>query len=517
MKFLKSALTLFGVVSTCYCYSQPDTTLPNTTKLELEFRAFQVTHYYKGRTSTSTITKPYVRINDAPSIALNKNASQLRKYLEQAPLAGRELDLMKRQRHIGGLELAGGMVGSFAFLFGGMAINGTGNKPATIFWTGFGLSLGSMVSGFVLKSMHNQQARRHLRNAFDIYNDQYYKPATGDTAVAKAPMADEVAPAFRKMNMDGVVYDEARPVNAELSANDPWGTSMIGGTLVPAQLDISSSNLSLRVEGGAYFNYKTILNISSQFNYAYLDNIGGTDDMKRGVPVGYAHATNFEVQGQYSIASWERPHANYNLKLSGNNEGKMKALAVKAFTSRVGFMMDNRVQERSNNGLPFATTTAPFVLHADRTVTTLAPDKLQYSAAMVKTDVVSVGIGYSVFKNVKLNVVDERFSGRKELTSRSDLYLDVLYAAKINVQDIIYYHDIAGSNDDIPQRLNLAATPLRKVGARIGYQYIGFAKRNVGGKCLFELNYKPGLQIDQATAALGIKVSYGLIFGGKSK
>lgn len=540
MTFLKSALTLFGVALALTGYSQIDSThkatppkknvkVPNTTKLELVYKNATVESYNsRGYVSSYNLSLPYLRVNDAKPIPLNRSASQLRKYYTRAPLANEELNQMNRQRRIGTAEMwAGGAVG-FVSIFTGViaAAGGNADKPKDAYlWGGVGLGTLAMAGGAYLKYVHNRKAQEHLRQSLDTYNDKYYKPLTKDSSVAKAPKPDEPLTPFSKHKNNN--YQDS--VEGDLLENDPWHSGLWGVNIMPVLPDIDFTNFAVTGAIGAFYTYKSIVGVSAQYQYAYLDDFTGNKDSKpeeggsaRGIPVAYTKSNNFEVNTRFNLFAWEKEKATYNFKLgteraSGHSidvvaDAKFKA--VKAITGRLGYILENKIHE-DPNGIPYATTTAPYILHYDYDVMTLNPDNIQASAAMLKTNSIAAGVGYTIYKDAKANVTDERYAGRKMVRQQIDMYVDVLYATSMELQDIVYYHDVMGSNEKIPQRLNLAATPMHKLGARVGYQSLFFFKSHFGYKGGIEFAYKPGITMADMSSGLSMKMSWGIVFGGK--
>ena len=130
-----------------------------------------------------------------------------------------------------------------------------------------------------------------------------------------------------------------------------------------------------------------------------------------------------------------------------------------------------------------------------------------------------IGIGYTTFRDVKISVAnDAHFSGRREERAQVDLFVDLLYAHKLSLQDMLYYHSLDNATDEgrhLAQRLNLSATPLTKTGFRVGYQVMSMYRPNFGTKILLEAGVRPGIKTEAKDTNLYGQFTIGFIFGGR--
>jgi hypothetical protein len=168
----------------------------------------------------------------------------------------------------------------------------------------------------------------------------------------------------------------------------------------------------------------------------------------------------------------------------------------------------------------FATKTPPYIFYSQGTSYTETPSNFQESSTMMQSGIIVMGLGLSTFRDIKISLDDnERYTGRREERTQSDFFIDFLYANKLMLQDMIYYHSIYNSNTGetghLPQRLNMSATPLSKTGFRIGWQQLAMYGRHFGGKFGIEAGVRPGIKTGDFQSSVYGQVSFSLFFGGK--
>src|SRR6202000_532080 len=96
---------------------------------------------------------------------------------------------------------------------------------------------------------------------------------------------------------------------------------------------------------------------------------------------------------------------------------------------------------------------------SDGSVVPLNPANLITSGAMLQSGIVTAGVGYSTFRDIKIELLDDTYTGRREERSQTDFYLDVLYAQSQKLGDMIYYMSLPDNYDHMPQRLDVTKTP----------------------------------------------------------
>lgn len=541
MNVRKTLLMLLCMGIPVLAFSQSDTTrkkVPlfkkpaNTTKLELTFAQRE---YYSQKYGTQIVYIPGVRINDARPVPVDRHGSILRRYYTKAPLASEQLDLMNQQRRRGNYQLVTGLVGGSFIFFSGVVAAAKTEKSAPM-WIRMGIGGTMMFSGIGLKWCHSKRAEGHLRESFNIYNAQYYKAPAQDTS-AKEGMAAKTArtgtpetaeekheypqqdlyPEYR----DTVYYVKLR--------NTPQNSGMVGIVLTPLTVDLNKTNLNFMAGIGAYYTYRSDVGISAQYNFAYVDNLSGengatkpSDWQSYGIPLKYKKATRLDLQVKVPVLRFMREGA-YHLTMGRNSmgtieTGRVQGKVMRALTARMGYIIDNRIQEYSvNGGIPYQTTTPGYQYPGAEYPEQFS--NLPTSSAMLQSGIITLGVGWSTFWDMKIKLNDPDYHGRRRESAQSDLYFDILYAHQLSLQDMVYWHDVRDNwtqvHESIPQRINLDGTPLRKVGARIGAQVISCYRRNFGLKIGAEAGMNPGLRMPAINDQLYFRLTWGLVFGGR--
>jgi hypothetical protein len=488
----------------------------NTTHLELYYKEHTSSGFdSRGMLRTYTVSVPYVRINDNRSVRLDRKGEVLRKYYVKAPLANEQLDLMNVQRRRGGTQMLVGVIVGGVTAFSGVF---AGAKDESKFWPLVGTGGAIFLGGGVARMVHSVKATRHLRKSFELYNEHYYVPLPADTTSAIVKAAGK---------KDSTSKDVASSYY-NIVSNDPDNSGMAGIIIQPLASEVSSTNVNFRAGIGGYYTYKSLFGITALYQLAYFDNMGGNyvngsqmeyTDLP-GVPTKYRRTSQFEIQTKTSLLSWHKTK-RYNiasgLDMDGNKAGKVKGPVTKALTGRLGYQLDNRLIEKNTGGIPFTTTTAPYEYTAENgAVSLLTPHSLEWSAAMMKSNIVGIGVGLSTFRDIEISVNEETYRGHTKERSQTDLYVDLLYAHSLQLQDIIYNHgrmDDAG--DEIMQQLDISSTPVRKMGFRIGYQYTGSYRAVLGKRYGAELGFNPGPKLESGKNTPYFRIFYGLVFGGK--
>ena len=505
--------------------------IPNRTKLELVYREALVTEYHTNGSSRSyNVFTPYVRVNDAKPEEIGKHAEFLRSFFSRCDEADQQIDLMNQQMRRAKLDFWGGFGVGGAIAFTGLGVvAGSKNPSATTF---FGFFIGGAIvmgAGVFMAHSHAQRADEHLRLAVDIYNERCYKPLPADTAhpvATKTPEADApVYPSDRKIYRDTTLF--------RLIRNEPAHSGLFGITLIPVIVNASSLNTNFSGGLGFFYTYESLFGLSVSYQQAYADDLAGSnrDDItagdadSHGIPANYSKSSLLDVQTKTTVASWEK-EGYYHLKLGRTRIGGMaadvigrtKGKIVRAITARVGYMVDNRLVESSSNGISYVNATPVYNYNFEGQIYPLTPTNLATSSTMVKAGVITAGIGYTSFHDIKIELLDDTYKGRREEKSQIDLFLDAMYAQSMTVQDMIYYHalePVTGEYIHLPQRLDLSRTPVNRVGFRAGIQTISMYSPHFGLKTMLEVGERPGPQTMDKQEGFYLQATFGLIFGGR--
>ncbi len=324
-------------------------------------------------------------------------------------------------------------------------------------------------------------------------------------------------------------FEDRQTVHYDLERNDPKNSGLYGVIINPVSIDLSSLNANIGASLGFFYTYKSKFGISGNYYISYLDNAKGqgqkgepygtTDSY--GVPVAYKKTRRFEVQTKFNILSWEK-EGNYHLKLgyAGYRTiavGRVEGTIFRALTGRIGYMADTRIIE-SEGGIPFRTLTPEYEYHYNGEVIPLALTNLSSSSTMLRSNVMAAGVGLTTYRDIKIMLDGSRYTGRREIKSQVDFYLDLLYAHKLELQDMVYYHSlflISQEYSKLPHRLDLSPTLLNKIGGRIGYQSIDMYRPHFGTKFAVEAGLRPGLKEDKIANGY-LQITFGLIFGGRA-
>ena len=511
--------------------------IPNKVKLELVYREALVTQYNNnGGSTTYNVFQPYVRVNDAKPVEIGKHAEFLRSFFTRCNEADEQIDLMNQEiRKAKGFFLGGTGAGiGLAFTGLGLSVgNGASSKPNfAVFGGFFAAGVATMVTGVFLAHSHATKADEHLRRSVDLYNSRCYKPLPADTthptevSLSPAP-APAVAVSPRRLYQDTMVY--------RLIRNEPSHSGLFGVTLMPANILVSYLNIGVSAGIGAFYTYESKFGVSVNYQRAYVDDIAGSsrdnipggDAESYGIPANYSKSSLLDIQTKMAVFSWEK-EGDYNLKL-GNTKiggvhadviGHTRGMITHAVTLRLGYQADNRLTEDDQNGgIYYATSTPAYTYHYAGQEYPLTPTNIATSSTMVKSGVITAGIGYSTFRDMKIELLDDTYSGRREVKTQTDVFVDALYAQSMTVEDMIYYtalQPMTGEYMHMPQRLDLGPTPVNKVGARFGLQTISMYSPHFGWKTMLEVGVRPGPKTATSQDPFYLQVTWGLIFGGRS-
>ena len=509
--------------------------IPNRVKLELVYREALVTQYNNyGGSTTYSVFQPYVRVNDAKPVEIGKHADFLRSFFSRCSEADEQIDLMNSEiRKARGLFWGGTGAGiGLAFTGLGLSVgNGSNSKTNLGVFAGFfAAGVAAITTGVILAHKHATRSDEHLRRSVDIYMSSCYKPLPADTthpAVAKNPSEQSTEASPRKIYHDSTMF--------RLIRNDPSHSGLFGITLMPANIRASSLNLGAGAGVSAFYTFDSKFGISVSYQRAYVDGLGATsghsiptgDADSWGIPANYSKSSTLDIQTKTSIFSWEK-EGYYNLKLGntriGNLRGEVyghtRGIVTHALTLRLGYQFDNRfAEDDANGGILYATSTPTYTYHYAGQDYPLPPTNIATSSAMIKSGIITGGLGYSTFRDMKIELLDDTYTGRREIKTQTDFFIDALYAQSMTVGDMIYYSALQGMTGEyihLPQRLNLAPTPLSKVGARIGLQSLSMYTPHFGLRTEIEAGMWPGPKTANSQDPFYLQLTWGLIFGGRS-
>ena len=336
--------------------------------------------------------------------------------------------------------------------------------------------------------------------------------------------------AQRNKNVPSPTAEEDKTVYYDLIRNAPTKSGLFGVIVNPVYVDIN--NLNLNIGGGAEFfcTYQSKLRLSGGYHFAYGDHLTGenTKAPSSGTLSEYGTAINTNKSFRYDIMvsptlySWEK-ESNYHITLGSAGYRTVAVTRVhgkvmKAITGRFGYEIDERIVQ-SEKGLPYKNTTPEYVYHSEGQTYTFTPDNISTSSSRVRAEMAVIGVGYTSFRDVKIALgADEQYKGRREEKAQVDLFVDLLYAQKLSLQDMVYYHTLYYATQEyrqIPQRLNLSTTQLNKTGVRAGYQVLTMYKPNFGTKFRLEAGIRPGIKTEGKNGNKYIQFSVGFIFGGR--
>lgn len=532
MKFIPALI----LVASVFCaHAQSDSALkskiiarPVKTKkttsqkgLELVYKTHTSTSYNAITHSftTSTVTRTYIRATGAKEVAVDKRGDAVRKYLYKCPLALDQIDQFSQKNKTGRRYFWGGFGAAGAMIFGGLILSTKvpeGKSTAT-FFTSFGLGVGAMVAGGITAARFHKKAAVHLRSAVDIYNRSCYIPPRPDStqlspASSSADGKTKTPP--QKVSTDAVGYDVVR--------NEPQYSNLYGVSIQPAILDVCKSDMSMAGGIGLFYTYKSAVGIDLNFQTVYMENL----DSKHGnykpsnesyaVPEKNRTSKRLELQTKFTVASWKKT-IKYPMHVSyadmGESSGSVPGTMLRAVSGRLGFIHDLR-KIHGDGILPLETTQAPYVLHMeDGTDKELPRTALDESTVLVKSEIITAGIAWSTYRDMKIALKEESYKGRKEMKTQTDLFIDVMYAPSMKYEDIKYFYQ-GDQNNQVSELLKVTS-PFSRTGARMGCQVMSMGKF-FGSKYVFEWGVRPGPNLPSYANAY-FRATYSLIFGGRQK
>jgi hypothetical protein len=536
-------LTLLCVVVPLCLSAQTDTsgqhkrpqkrvkTPANSTKLELVYKGF----YGSNGNRSFFVTVPFLRVNDNRPIALNTNATLLRRYYVKAPLANLELDNMQRETRTGRAIFWGGTVTGFAVAMTGVFAKEEFGKH-TKFYVRSGIGSALILGSGMLRYMYARRADGRLRKSMDIYNDRYYKPIQQDTlSPVSVAQANRELDSILPKNPSDPSYASAPKMYEEtfeysVLRNDPANSNLWGVSFNIISPEFYALNSAFTGGIGAFYTYRSSFGISVDYNRGYFDLIQGSHKNDRpddyyaagyAIPAKYKRVEILDLQTKFTLAKWDR-EGSYHVglgheRMAGQTVkklGRIPGMTKRAIMGRLGYSLSNRLVQ-SNNGLDIRTTTPPYTFTDNGKEYTLRPGDLDASPSMLHMGMVNAGASYSVFGDMKVDFKGEDRKGRSEIRSQTDYYAELLYAPTIRYQDLTYFHGISETREIIPQRLDISNSPYKKLGFRIGIESKNMG-RIFGTRYGIEMGLRPGPATAVKSDNFYAKLMFAIVVVGKS-
>lgn len=486
--------------------------------LELVYKTYTSTYYNPNthRYSSNTYQKPFVSVNGAKPVALDRKGEILRKYYTKCPLAMQQLDESRHINKKASRFFWGGFGAAGVMTVGGIVLSTKvpEDKSTAAFFTSFGVGVGTMLAGGIVSWILHKRADEHLRSSVDVYNKSCYIPPKPDSTQAASTTATngKVKASPRKNYVDTVLY--------ELVRNEPAHSNLYGISVHPVVLDAYKPNLSISGGIGVFYTYKSAFGVSLNTQMSYLENLDGIHGSDKpsyqsyGVPVKNRASKRLELQTKFTLSSWTK-EIKYPMHVSYTREGEMSGSVpgtmLRAISGRLGFIHDLKKIE-GNGVMPLETSKAPYVLHMDDgTDQELDRTGLKSSTAFLQSEVITAGIALSTYRDMKINLKDEQYKGKRDLKSQTDLFIDVMYAPSMKYEDLLYSYHVYQSNQ--MYEILPVTSPFSRTGARIGYQSMSMGKF-FGTKYIIELGLRPGPTLPSSANAY-FQLTYGVVFGGR--
>ncbi|WP_291919073.1 hypothetical protein [Chitinophaga sp.] len=489
--------------------------------LELVYKTYTSSYYnFNSHTySSNTYTKPFVRINGAKPVALDKKGEMLRKYYTKCPLAMAQLDEFRDKNKKASRLFWGGFGAAGVMTIGGLVLSTKvpEDKSTATFFASFGVGVGTMLAGGIASWILHRRADEHLRSSVDVYNRSCYippKPDSTQIASTSSSFATEgkVKASPQKNYVDTVLY--------ELVRNEPAHSNLFGISVHPVVVDAYKPNLSISGGVGVFYTYRSAFGVSLNTQIGYLENMDGIHGSDKpsyesyGVPVKNRASKRLELQTKFTLHSWTK-EIKYPMHISYSREGEMSGSVpgtmVRAITGRLGFIHDLKKIE-GNGMMPLETSKTPYVLHMDDgTDQELGRTGLKNSTVLLQSEVITAGIALSTFRDMKINLKDEQYRGKRDLKAQTDLFIDVMYAPSMKYEDLLYSYHVYQANQ--MYEILPVTSSFSRTGARVGYQSMSMGKF-FGTKYIIELGLRPGPTLPNSANAY-FQLTYGVIFGGR--
>ena len=516
----------------------------NSQKLELIYKSYTSTTYTTtngvGTFNTRTYSIPYLRVNGGDLERIDRKANLLRDYFEYCPAANNEIDLMLKERKKANLYLIPTFTAGAAIAISGV-ISGTnkeGESGRKTFWTRVGIGTGVMLTGAVLGYGHVKKAKEHFRMSFDLYDQQCYinqaklnaMKDSSKSAAGRDSASAKLKPSPPKFENDVVKY--------ELIRNEPENSGIYGLAIDPLQLDVHAMNISMNAALSLVYTYRSIFNIEAGYKIGWWDNMAGYPgnyiNILNGATAGYGEPANYKrsnslfAQSSISLLSWQKDGyysqhlgfkkiERYTAEVVGSAEGSYQ----KTLNLRAGYSQNNQLIQ-TDNTIPYVYALKDSTFEYNGQTYPLNDGNMPSSPTTIQFGMLSAGIGIVKYGDMKIELKDDEYGGTRESRSRTEYYIDVLYAPRINVGDVLYNFDTEASAGDfgapaISQVIDVSNTPVRQLGFRAGVSTLSLSEKLIGFKTGFELGVRPGVNNGSMSENAYLMLKVGFIFGGKKK
>ncbi len=520
------AILFWGITLPLYC-QKTDAPKTATDRVELMYR--NVTHttdYSNGRTRTSFLSYPFIRVNGGDLQEVHK--VNLTQPFKQCPSARKEWTAFNKTRKkpmktilvsVGIAGVTG--IGSLVAVASQEGKSGPGQKIALSVGT-VGL-FGVPIFGAVKARKQKKAADRHLENAILFYNERCYVQPLIDNVPSKEKQ-DTSTQGIKTQNpslvnsnktSSGIGTYEEPPLEYNMIRNDPEHTRWWTVSISPLDFDIQNNRLpSIHAGLAGEYLHGSKFGIKSSISLAYADNFGYSGisgyhgDPEKWKPLDggkfasadYKRGLNFDVIASYEIkGNTKEKEDEVELgveKMYGNGVytvGKLKSNQRISWSGRIGgYLLRSVLQDESELLNVYFDDTSGI---------------LGAAAVMHRQAGLSLGIARRHVNDLKIDMLDSRFKGKKGGNSISELYGDLLFAPYLKLSDVTVY-GYTGP-DELPI-YTLDATPLRRIGFRFGYRMTRLNKKT--GKSLYlEAGIRPGLTKESSYGRLG----GAFLFGGR--
>lgn len=497
----------------------------NTTKLELLYETVNRTTSSRGMTSEYQVTYQLVSINGKKPVEIDKRGSILRQYYNRCWEARELLDQGNKSIKKGNRYLWSGLLVGTAVAFSGFIAN-----PEMKGWrigVGFGMGLGTMLTGAGFWGNNRNKGRDLIHKSVDVYNAKCYafpdsvKPSgkSADKSTTATPGKTESGLSERKYVNNTVYYDLLR--------NDPANSDFAAIAVNLATVDLHGLNINIKGGLGLLYTYKSKFSISADYQISYLDNPKADKGSKNepysssdvGGPFNYRHSNNLDISMAYAFSSWTK-EGGYKLGIGNKRLGGRTAEVVgslrgdvqKAFMLRAGYQIDNRLVQ-SDNEIKYVNSSPAYIYHHEGDRYEIKP-VLGDESSMFKAGIITAGLGYSTFRDLKIRLVDSEYQGERQVKKQTDLYADAMYAHQAQFQDMLYWSSLmpySRVSGHVSQRLDISKSPVSRLGFRTGARINGIG--NIYGlRGGLEAGLRPGPKAGFGDNAY-LSMNFGILFG----
>ncbi len=525
-------LVLFGLTLLAQEPEKKQNDGVNNDKIELVYRDVEVTRTNSSGfvLSSYAIEIPQLRFNGGDPV--NFKSSLLMPYFKDCPSARRQLKLFdeetrqaRKVKKIGILAGSGLMV---AGLFSTVQLASKGKETYAPFAVGFGLGMGSLFYGIIKSKKHHKIADTHRENAVKFYNNRCYSPVDS-TDQKTIPDQDSLPPVEKPMVDDGITHHYQETILYNLLQNDPKNYRFASLSIIP--LDIEGAKFhELTMRAGMALNYHhgSKFYANATYKMAFVDNLSSTSEkgMNTGgnvnpriTPSDYQRAQELVVLGGLEIygKDWEVDEEVYvgtqaigGLPVQTNTTIRSKRRV--SWSLRAG-VTSYRSVLFTESGLDFASSEEPRSEYPNPLTgepLVINFNQLENGMAMLRSTSFSAGISRRLIRNLKIEVLNKAFKGKKRRSYVSEFYADLLYANKVELGNVNYqyhYRD-PGFEEDYQYEISPDMTPLRKLGWRLGFRFYS-AK---GWDAQFEVGQRPGLTKNMIYSGASVMKTFGVEF-----